>query len=159
MNENALSYYTPYMVLNGTINQDSLKKLYFSNSSYFNANIHADVLVNEPSQFIPPRSSISKIPLALRHRDLVLLPHNLEGEKLKMTEYESVKVKRQKYSCEKSPVSFRSYLTFIYGTGQAKEFSIENIFYVSQIMQTVNGPGSFPQAMQNGDVFYVSGTR
>jgi hypothetical protein len=157
MNENAVSYYTPNMVLNGTINQDSLKKLYFLGSRYSNANIHADILVNEPSQFIPPRSSISKIPLALPQKSLVLLSENLKKEKLKVSEYTDIKVVQQQYGSERSPVNFRSYLTFIYGTG--KEFSVENNFYVSQIMQTVHGPGSIPQAMQNGDVFYVSGNR
>jgi hypothetical protein len=156
MNNRASSYYTPDMVLNGTINNDSLRKLYFFNTRYINANIHADILVNEPSQFIPPSSSISKIPIALRQENLIFLPIGLKKEKLQINEYHIVKVKRAEYTVEKSPVSFRSYLTFKCGSGEGKEFSLEYKFYVSEVIQTGSGPESFTRATEEGDIFYVS---
>ena len=159
MKEDALSYYTPNMVLNGTINEDCLRKLYFFHSRYSNANIRTDILVNEPSQFIPPQSSISKIPLVLLQKNLAFLGRDLKKQKRKVSDYTNIKVIKEEYSSEKSLVNFRSYLTFNHGADQGKEFSIQHHFYVSEIMQTASGPSSFEQTTQKGDVFYVSGTR
>jgi hypothetical protein len=159
MHEKAFGYYTPNMVLNGTINQDSLRPPYFFKTR-FDADIHADILVNEASQFIPPKSSISKIPLEIPQEYLIQLPENLKKEKLKSSGDYEVKFKREKYGVEHSPINFRSYLTFRFGSNPGTEFSLEHQFYISEIMESTDSPLNFPQELINkGNLFYISESR
>jgi hypothetical protein len=60
MNGQATSYYSPNLYVNGSVQQDTAKRYVFGDRSFL-ANVTADIYVNEPSQFIPPKSSISKI--------------------------------------------------------------------------------------------------
>jgi hypothetical protein len=62
MNGNAYGYYSPNLLLNGSVSPDTLRLAY--NHSFF-SDVKANIYVNEPSHFIPPKASISKIPLSL----------------------------------------------------------------------------------------------
>jgi hypothetical protein len=154
LNEQAKSYYSPNLYVNGNIEQDTGRRYIFGDRSFL-ANVTADVYVNEPYQFIPPKSSISKIPATLPVYSL-----ELPSDQLKKATYDSgsqysIKYKKIEYGPDKSPFSFRSYLSFNYGGDQKKEFSLDHRFYVSEIWQTGNYPLDFPQELLGrGDFLY-----
>lgn len=153
MNGQATSYYSPNLYVNGSVQQDTSRRYVFGDRSFL-ANVTADVYVNEPSQFIPPKSSISKIPLALPVYSLELPPDQLKKEIYK-TGAQPIKYRKIEYSQDKSPYSFRSYLSFNYAGDQNRAFSLDNRFYVSEIWQAGNYPLDFPQELLNrGDFFY-----
>lgn len=154
MNGQARGYYSPNLYVNGNVQQDTSRRYLFNDHSFL-ANVNANIYVNEPSQFIPPNSSISKIPI-----NLPVHPFELPANQLKKAIYDSenrysINYKKIEYSPDKSPFSFRSYLSFNYGGDQTKAFSLDNHFYVSEIWQTGSYPLNFPHELLNrGDFFY-----
>lgn len=156
MNEQALSYYSPNLFLNGTIQQDSLRNLFYGNS-FYTSDIQANIYVNEPSQFIPPQSSISKVPLSLPMTEGIPLPDSIKKETYMGSDNSFTKFKRIKYSREQSPISFRSYLVFNYGGDRFREFSLNHSFFVSEIWQSASSPFDFPaEITDKGNVFNLS---
>lgn len=150
-NDQASAYYSPNLLLNGSIRQDS--SAYLFSGSYPIAGIKADIYVNEPSQFIPPQSSISKTLLALPLKDLIDL--SSQKKELYRTADHAIKYRKAKYSKENAPFSFRSYLNFNYGGNQGKEFSIEHYFYVSEVWESEGDPSYFPPELkEKGNIFY-----
>lgn len=152
MNKQAYGYYSPNLFLNGNVRQDTTHSV-FSNRSDF-TNLTAKVYVNEPTQFIPPKSSISKVPLSLPVH-AVFVP---QSKKItyKTKDNFNIKFRRAEYTPEKSPVAFRSYLSFNYGGNELKGFSLDHYFYVSEIWQSASEPDLFLRdIIDKGNVFYV----
>jgi len=153
MNNKAYGYYSPNLLFNGSVKQDTLKQDY--NPTFF-ARVKADIYANEPSQFIPPSSSISKTPLSLPVHSLDLPEEELKKIKYSGLNDYSLKYKKIEYTSEKSPISFRLFLSFSFGSNNRKEFFVDHQFYVSEIWESGIGPEYFPQEIvEKGNVFHV----
>jgi hypothetical protein len=153
LNGEALGYYSPNLFVKGSIEQDTANRFYGGRS--FLADVSADIHVNEPSQFIPPQSSISKIPLSLPVHFVELPVDQLRKASLNSSNSYTIKYKKIEYSPEKSPISFRSYLNFNYGGDPVRAFSLDHHFYVSEIWQSAADPMNFPpQVLDRGDLIY-----
>lgn len=157
--EQATGFYSPNLSLNGTVQQDSLRRLY--GPSTYLAELKADILVNEPSQFIPPKAAISKIPMKL---PLQYLPAPALKNQQKQTisnktadNVWNVSYRKADFDQSISPATFRSYLSFKYGGQAGQEFAIDRSFYISEIRESRDDPYEFPASFRDkGDVFYVS---
>jgi hypothetical protein len=59
---------------------------------------------------------------------------------------------------EKSQLNFRSYMTFQIGRGaEAKEFSLEHKFYVSEVWKIKSGLQDIPERITSrGDMIYLA---
>jgi hypothetical protein len=154
MNGQATSYYSPNLYVNGSVQQGTSRHYIFGDGSFL-ATVNADIYVNEPSQFIPPKSSISKIPLILPVHSLELPSDQLKKATHNSGNQYNIKYKKIEHSSQESPFSFRSYLSFHYAGDPNKTFSLDHHFYVSEIWQTGNYPTDFPEELLNrGDFLY-----
>jgi hypothetical protein len=154
MNGKSYGYYSPNLYLSGNVRPDTLRSLLNSSSLY--ANVSADIHVNEPSQFIPPRAAISKVPFTLPVHSVSLQGGQLKKETYKTVMEIPIKYKKAEFSAAQSPVAFRSYLSFNYSGDPEKQFSTEQQFYVSEIWQSGSNPAVFTgDIADKGNVFHV----
>ena len=113
----------------------------------------ANFTLPEGSDFMPPKTYITKQNISLLQTIPVLpaLSNSLPAQK---TTYEgtNVKFRTTKYDQASSPFVFKLYLTFGIGK-QNKEFSVEHLFYVSEAVQSENGP-YLMFIGDDGDKFY-----
>jgi hypothetical protein len=151
INEQAVGYYSPNLYLNGTARIDTGGML---SGRYMATNVSADILVNEPSQFVPPQSSISKVPVRLPLTFLKKIPiHRQPYKSLYVNENYRVEYKRLEFTQKSTPVAFRSYLYFNY---EGTDFTLEHLFYVSDLWQTGSSPKNLPGNMSTkGDMFHL----
>lgn len=154
LGEKAISYYNPEAILAGRIENDTSASArgYRSNGNpVYLADIKASIAINEPSQFIFPRSYIFKasspLPIAAQINGMDSLK-TLRGEKVQIPSRGPVAVsyKRLQFQPEKSPLVFRSFLTFrTTESNSQKEFVQEHIFFISEMWQSASGAGDLPK--------------
>lgn len=157
----AYSYFNPNAQLNATLQKDSLawqnRFRRFGDPLYL-ASFNGSLFIDEAVQFIPPSSSINKVPLTLPVEPFQNLPEQrATKEKAMWAADVYTTYRKMDFQKDSSPLTFRSYLTFRIGATEAqKEFTAEHIFYVSEIWKTVSGPDNFPDSMlKRGDRFYL----
>lgn len=95
------------------------------------------------AQFIPPNSYVESKFLRLPLNSPAVFPEaKVEKGTLQVPNNPiEVKYKRLPFNRENSPSHFRSYLTFKIGKeGAQREFTIEHLFYVSEILRTNTTP-------------------
>lgn len=162
----AYGYYNPNAAITATVERDSLRwqqKFRRFGDHLYLASVNGSVLIDEPSQFIPPASFIYKEPLVLPVNGI----DNLREEGLKKESVQlahdtggvmSVSYKKAQFARDSSPVRFRSYITLRSGSsGSQKEFTVEHNFYVSEVWKTSSGPDDFPsEAVKRSDRFYLA---
>jgi len=112
----------------------------------------------EGMDFIPPHSNISKT------LDLVVFRNPLKQDEFKGSP-ELLKVKRRgdapagyklyTFDSSSSPVQFKSYLTFVLDSDNAKEFSVSHAFYAREIMLAQRMPEYFAPYKDEGDMLYI----
>jgi hypothetical protein len=151
MNGLASGYYSPNLVVNGSLNQDSIRR--HSSGSPYLQDVRADVYANEPSQFIPPQSAISKTPLSLPVKFLYNYAFQNQKKQSYSTGDYSFSYKRMEFPEKESPASFHSYLTFNYGGRASGEFSITNYFYISEVWQSQRQPLYLPRELAERGIF------
>lgn len=156
MNDKATSYYTPNMTMSGSIDHLYVPEKKTDLNVRSESNLDAKITADQETQFILPNSSVTKATVQLPV-NFIFIP----ADKQKKTAYKEISdytatFKETTYTKEQSPVSFRSYLWFDNPKDPAKQFSMEQKFYVSDIRQAAIDPIGFPQELVNrGDVFYV----
>jgi hypothetical protein len=157
----ALSYFNPNATIAATMQQDSTRwrSLFagFSDPVYL-ASLDGSILIDEPTQFIPPSSFIYKVPLVLPVEPLQNLPEqSATTEKAVWATDVSYNYKKMVFEQGASPLQFRSYLTLRVGSqGAQKEFSLEHRFYISEVWKSAAGPSYFPENLiKRGDRFYL----
>jgi len=153
-NDQATSYYSPNLYLNGTARVDTSRL--FNWSSFTVSDVKADIYVNEPNQYIPPKSLLTKLTVTL---PVSFFQTNkfVEQKKQLYTSSRGYNFRYQKLDFDpaKSPAQMRSYLMFSMGT-VPREFSMEHRFYISEIWQSMSAPEYFPDELLNKpDRFYV----
>jgi len=114
--------------------------------------------VPEGMDFIPPHSNISKtldltiFRTAVNKDQLKGDPQTLRGAKtVPPTIYQMYT-----YDQLSSPVQFKSYLTFVFDTDNAKEFAVSHAFYGREIMMTKKSPWAFSVYKDEGDILYIT---
>ncbi len=151
------SYYNPNASFSGTFENDTLARRTRTSVNYM-AGINGNIEVDQASEFIPPNASIKKYLQPFFNERLKNLPEkDAVKESVTSVDYETISYKRLLFEKEKSPLTFRSYLTLQIGSGsQVKEFAVEHEFYVSEVWQSSLGPQNFPtQLLSRGDRFYM----
>jgi hypothetical protein len=122
------------------------------------ASFHGSILINEPSQFIPPASYIWKVPLAIPVDPFLALPDAV-AKKETTRNYNNLPVTYRRFAFDgaDSPAQLRSYLTFRMGSnGSQREFTLEHKFYVSELWKSSSGPEYFAEVLhQRADRFYI----
>jgi hypothetical protein len=151
-NDRAISYYSPDVLLAGKIEKDT------SNAARYLAyvaNVNATMTIDQAAQFIFPKSYLAKVSSSLSqiaHSGKLDSLKRAEGKKVTLFpgKYYSVSYERFQFSAGKSPLVFRSYLTFKMGKGTSQhEFSKEHVFYTSEVWQSSTSPGNFPEGLLN----------
>jgi len=140
--DEAVSYFTSDSKIDGVIEKTFYKSSYSS--------ISATVSSPEAIQFLPPRTSVGKQNLFIQTKP----GKNITAESRRdIIEMKTAIKKVNKYHFDKnnSPISFRSYITFIMDDNSS--FSVDHSFYVTDIFETGAGPDNFPADL--GDKFYV----
>jgi hypothetical protein len=152
MKDKATSYFNSTEYVRGNI--DTANKFLLGSPV---ANFSGHILVNEPVQYIPPKSFINKIPMTLLVDFLGLPFENEKKESFNVMPGYAISYKEISFEKEKSPIAFRSYLSFATGhDALLYEFAVEHKFYVSEVWQTSTEPTNFPGDWLNrGDKFYV----
>jgi hypothetical protein len=106
---------------------------------------------DETSSFIPPNSFITQSRLTL-NSDFIRYPKKQFSKKnITSIDGRVIPVRYLRFTPENTPLKFRSYLTLSWDK-QESELSIDNSFWVSEIMETLAEPGSLPR---EGNQFHV----
>lgn len=118
------------------------------------------IALPETVGFIPPKSTLTKIPLPLseRHSYGRIAKSSFEKSQIPLNNGPDAWAKSASFNGENSPLSFKSYLTFYTEKdNKRKDFPVVQHFYLSNLIQTYTNPKNF-SSMGNkpGNVFYNS---
>jgi hypothetical protein len=118
--------------------------------------INAAFNIPEGMDFMPPKSYISKagIDVSPALTGLAKLDENLPAQKMKDGEGNKVSYRTRTYDPASSPLKFRLYFTLGIGN-EGKEFAIEHLFYVSELIETANGSQAVFIKENEGDKLYT----
>jgi hypothetical protein len=151
--EKAYAYYSPDMYLRSHKMRDSIGRGGFGRPA-----LNADIYVNEQSQYIPPGSSVAKIPLHLPvgfYYSAILKKQPARKFKYKNAVH-GISHKKLEFEGANSPIRFRSFLTLNFGDNPGREFILDQEFYISELWELGHGPYAFPMEIRKqGDLFYV----
>lgn len=145
--ERSLSLYDPNVIVSGeAVNYKISRSVSYGLTE-------ASFTLPEGSDFMPPKTYVTKEKINLLHVTPVLsaVSKSIPAQK---TDYEGNKVtfRTTKYNQDSTPFAFRLYLTFGIGKDN-KEFSVEHLFYVSEAIESENGPYLMFMG-DDGDKFY-----
>ncbi len=123
------------------------------------ADFNGTLFLNESSQFIPSHAQISKEMTVLTIDTLKKLPEeDARKDTIRLSQTEFINYRKMSFEKEKSQLNFRSYMTFQIGRGaEAKEFSLEHKFYVSEVWKIKSGLQDIPERITSrGDMIYLA---
>jgi hypothetical protein len=158
LNDRTVTYSPNEVKINGSYHGGSYN---FGNRSGWEVtggHIHASASLPPSVDFMPPRTILTKNPLAISREYVENIP-DTAFHRLRYAGAEgmTVSVKRATFSEETSPLRFRSFLTYMVGEAAAKPQSLEHSFYVSEIMNSGQGPGNLMfNSDRRGNQFYTS---
>lgn len=163
IDDKVYSFYNPDARLNGQIQTDTnaLGRRVLGSSSVYVADMNGTVHLNETSQFIPSHAQIRKELFVLKLDTLKNLPENeAKKDTIRVSFYSESYIiyRKMLFEKDKSPLSFRSYLTFHMGKGNdEKEFSLEHKFYVSEVWKIKTSLQNIPEDITSrGDMIYLT---
>lgn len=153
----AVSYYDPQVTLSGVLQRDTTlirDNPLFGSASYL-ADVNASITINHPAEFVFPKTSLWKTcpatsitqnlwPTAKFAKD--------QGQKINLPKNGqfAVSYKKVEFPAEKSPLVFKSFLTYRIGKGdEQREISKEHIFFVSELWESEFGPEDLPEQLVN----------
>lgn len=158
LNDKTVTYAPAELKIDGSYHGGSYN---FGNRSGYGVNsghIRASASLPPTVEFIPPQAFLTRNPLVITNKYIDTIPETaFKRTRHIPVEGLSVSVRKATFTEETSPLRFRSFLTYMIGESSAKPQSIEHSFYVSELINTGNGPNSM---MLHGDLrgnqFYVS---
>jgi hypothetical protein len=127
-------------------------------SGVYVADVNGTVFLNESSQFIPSHAQIAKEMMVFNLDTLKNLPEQqAKKDTIRASYAEFIQYRKMTFEKDKSPLTFRSYLTFRIGkANEEKEFSIEHKFYVSEVWKIKSSPQGIPERITSrGDMIYL----
>lgn len=116
--------------------------------------IQAEINMESEKQYMPPGSSVTRNSLQLIHDRFPRHSFDTASfEKISNSSGSySVKAKKLHFSDNNSPFNFRIHLSFVAG---AKEFYIDQPFFISEVWQSRFSPAQLPVELQNrANMFY-----
>lgn len=120
------------------------------------------IALPETVGFIPPKSTLTKIPLQLseRHSYGRIAKSSFEKSSIPLNNGPDAWARSASFNAENSPLSFKSYLTFyIEKDNKRKDLPVVQHFYLSNLIQTYTNPKNFSSMSNNpGNIFYNSGS-
>ncbi|HEV7329526.1 MAG TPA: hypothetical protein VGN63_00650 [Flavisolibacter sp.] len=156
IDDRTVGYYDGKQSINGQIESSSWQ---FARRTSTSGDLKGEIQTSEQVQFIPPQSYVESRPLAIPLSPLPALPEEkAEHLSFHYSGENAIKYKRFPFEFENAPAKFRSYLTLRMGkTGSQQEFSVEHLFYVSEIWKSNSGPQFFDVSLLNrSDRFYLA---
>jgi hypothetical protein len=155
INGQALSYSGDKINVTGDINGTSYQLTHhFTTSSQ---TITASASLQAYVQFIPPNSFISNTPLGLSDR-FIPLPDSIRKTNLGLSNGTVVTVKKINFGANNSPLRFRSYLSVRIGDPSSNPLTIENEFFVSEVLETTADLKKFLITDGSHNHYYVQHT-
>lgn len=152
--EKTHTYYQPAWNIDGSMITSTTQ--FFPNTN--NSTIQANITGKEGLEFLPPHASIERVGMVVKAGGAFELPADAAQEKIVVQGF-AKKIKKETYKKDSSPMSFRSFLTFVNSNNPDKIFTTDHGFYVSELMQTLIGPAViWNKPEKPGDTFVVTGT-
>ncbi|MBX2895409.1 MAG: hypothetical protein KF763_08195 [Cyclobacteriaceae bacterium] len=149
LDDRAFPYWKNEAVINAAI--DGYEIAWSNLVSTSGGELIGSIYRNEKISFIPPNSSIVVEPFSVRH-SLFSLPAATKQQKTKHTT--GVRIAKHVFPKEATPLQFRSYITYAFSEDFHEPKTIDNQFWVSEIIQTFVSPQELPS--KSADQFYVS---
>lgn len=158
VNDRTVSYSPNEVKINGSYHGGSYN---FGNRSQWEVtggHINANASLPATVDFMPPKTILTKNPLAISNNFIDTIPDiAFQRQKYPVAEGMTVLVKKAIFTEDTSPLRFRSFMTFMVGEATAKPQSIEHSFYVSEIMNSGQGPQNImANYEQRGNQYYTS---
>jgi hypothetical protein len=150
-----VALYQPNIAIKGLITRDKTKETHSSGPV---GHIDGSINREESIEFIPPKGKISRTGLSLASMaiDLQAPVYQPSLEKLKNGKMDKVKVAN--FTLANSPMTIRSYLSFLIPGEPGQIQSIEHNFYLSDILRSETGPQwRLPSLADGGNQYYISG--
>ena len=154
-NEQSLSLYNNNVIISGNTASQSYRYGRYATSV---GSFAGSFTLPEGMDFIPPASGISKNLPKLERTGILStdLPDSVHDQQLIEADgINKTAYKQLQYGEDRSPVRFRSYITFSIGNNNPLEFAETSSFYVGEVCQTHSEPELFPLYRQQGDQLYV----
>jgi hypothetical protein len=154
INDKAVAFNNNQMEINGYVNGSSIQ--WTRGVSTSSGNIHATATLPAGVMFIPAGSFIAQSTLVITDKNFEDIPDDqFRKERYTADDMTEHRIKTADFTKEASPLSFRTYLTLMTDDDDRKEFVQQHSFYISQVKQTLAGPGTIDFS-NAGDQFYVS---
>lgn len=156
INDKAIGFNKGNLQISGTTNGNQIEWVKgFSSSS---GTISATASLPQNIVFIPAQSYSTMTPITLTNQFFDSIPKS----KFVKTDYPYDSVQTQviqtaSFDQSSSPLVFKTYLTFITGDADRKEFVQQHLFYIAEIVKAPGNPSEFAYVKTpNGDKFYVT---
>jgi hypothetical protein len=122
------------------------------------ADLTGTVSVPPGMEFIPPQTKITRSTVYLNQTGgstRAIMPDTVKKQIYTFTDGAEESYHQVTYNETQSPVRWKSYLTFVIGSGSGTEFTLSNTFYVGNAIETRYAPAMFKLYHEPGDQFYV----
>lgn len=116
----------------------------------------------EGVDFIPPNSAIDKGLLAIAQSGALVsvVPDSAPTSTIwDPTGLNDVRYRRVTYSEDRSPIRFNSYITFVLGSDNSREFAENHSFFVNEVVQANAEPKAFALYRHEGDALFIEAPR
>lgn len=154
-NEQSISLYNNNVIISGNTASQSYRLGRYTAST---GRLAGSFALPEGTDFIPPASGLSKNLPKLERTGILStdLPDSVHDQQLLEADgINHVAYKQLHYGEDRSPVRFKSYITFSLGNNNPQEFAETTSFYIGEVCQTNAEPEFFPLYRQQGDQLYV----
>jgi hypothetical protein len=122
------------------------------------ADLTGTVSVPPGTEFIPPQTKITRSTVYLNQTGgstRTIMPDTVKKQRYTLPDGAVESYFQVSYAETQSPVRWKSYLTFVTGSGSGTEFTVSHTFYVGTVMETHYAPAMFKLYHEPGDQFYV----
>lgn len=158
--QHSTSLFDRNVLIDGSVNSVTYHR--FGAISASTGTFTASFSLPEGVDFIPPNSAIDKGLLAIAQSGALvsLVPDSASSSTIwDPTGLNDVRYKRVTYTEDHSPIRFNSYITFVLGSDNSREFAGNNSFFVNEVMQANAEPKSFALYRHEGDVLFIKAPR
>lgn len=145
INENRFSYWKDESIINTS--SEGYDIYWTKQVSTSRSQTEGTIFRNERISFIPSQSSVTVSPFQLKS-DFFHLPKTDKNNKMQL-DASSTNAIKYSYSKENSPLQFRSYLTISITEDFNSPITLDNQFWVSEIMQSTVEPSIVPDKTDN----------
>jgi hypothetical protein len=138
------TYYKPVMEISGVV----------ENNRRRDNDVKGTITIDQETEFIPPASGITRTEFKLIDAGTITV-RNAKLQTLRK-KHGIKTIKKGEFNRLTSPFAFRSYLTFVTGTGETREFAVDHSFYVSQLISSSQQPTlEWLNSEDKGNEFYL----